>query len=119
MIPDVSWLNLQHYKVQIKGKWSNPENGVAPSVAPWCSSYLKGSLQVALNYGWPTYIYIYIYGEKVDIFGRPDKMMENKWNSGYTKTQTMDSVQNISFFIYRKELFQQRNIKDEIDKGVV
>ena len=28
------------------------------------------------------YIYVYI---KVDIFGRSDKMMKNKWNSGYTK----------------------------------
>ena len=50
------------------------------------------------------YIYIYIYIERerdrkeVDIFSRSDKMMKNKWKSGYTKTQTMDSVQNISFF---------------------
>ena len=50
------------------------------------------------------YIYIYIYRErererererkKVVIFGRSDKMI-NKWNSGYTNTQTRDSVQNI------------------------
>ena len=38
--------------------WSNPGKGVAPSPTPRCSSYLKGSLLVALDYGL-TYIYIY------------------------------------------------------------
>ena len=27
-----------HYKVRIKGKWSNPGKGVAPSPIPQCSS---------------------------------------------------------------------------------
>ncbi len=30
IILDASLLNTQHYKVQIKGKWSNPGKGVAP-----------------------------------------------------------------------------------------
>ena len=30
MILDASLLNTQHYKVQIKGKRSNPEKGVTP-----------------------------------------------------------------------------------------
>ena len=33
-------------------------------------------------------MYIYIYGEKVDIFDRSDQM-KNKWNSGYTKYTNM------------------------------
>ena len=36
---DASLLNTQHYKVQIKSKWSNPGKGVAPSSTPRCSSY--------------------------------------------------------------------------------
>ena len=30
-------------------KWSNPGNGVVPSLTPQCSSYWKGSLRVTLN----------------------------------------------------------------------
>ena len=30
MVLDASLLNPQHYKVRFKGKWSNPEKGVAP-----------------------------------------------------------------------------------------
>ena len=30
MVLDDSLLNTQHYKVCIKGKWSNPVKGVAP-----------------------------------------------------------------------------------------
>ena len=40
-------------------KWSNPENGVAPSHAPWCSSYWKGSLWVALDYRYQLYFLLY------------------------------------------------------------
>ena len=32
-------------------KWSNPGKGIAPSPRPRCSSYWKGSLLVALDYG--------------------------------------------------------------------
>ena len=32
MVLDASLLNTQHYKVQIKDKWSNPEKGVAPTL---------------------------------------------------------------------------------------
>ena len=62
MILDVALLNTQHYKVQIKGKWSNPGKGVAPSPTLWWSSNWKGSIQVVFNNGLTTYfIYIYIY----------------------------------------------------------
>ena len=33
-------------------KWSNPENRVAPSTTPQCSSYWKGSLQVTNFYSY-------------------------------------------------------------------
>ena len=39
MVLDVSLLNTQHYKVQIKDKWSNLVKGVAPSPTLWCSNY--------------------------------------------------------------------------------
>ena len=46
MVLDTSMLNTLHYKVCIKGKWSNPEKVVVPYPTPQCSSYWKGSLQV-------------------------------------------------------------------------
>ena len=39
MVLDASLLNIQYYKVRIKGKWNNPESGVAPFPTPRCSSY--------------------------------------------------------------------------------
>ena len=54
IILDATLLNTQHYKIQIKDKWSNP--GSFP--IPWCSSYWKGSSWVALNYGRLTYYYL-------------------------------------------------------------
>ena len=78
MVLDTSLLNTHQYKVQFKVasyqrllrwylippyltlinirylprvKWSNPEKDVAPSPTTWCSSYWKGSLLIALDYG--------------------------------------------------------------------
>ena len=34
MVLDASLLSTQHYKVQIKGKWSNPGKGVVSSPTP-------------------------------------------------------------------------------------
>ena len=58
MVLDSSLLNTQHYKVQIKRKWSNPGKRIVPSLKLHCSSYWKGNLWVTLNYGRPTYIFI-------------------------------------------------------------
>ena len=55
MVLDSTLLNTQHYKVKIKGKVEQSEEGVAPS--PWCSSYRKGSLLVALDYGRQLYFF--------------------------------------------------------------
>ena len=61
MVLDIFLLNTHHYKVRIKGKGSNPEKGVVPSLTLLCSSYWKESLQVALDYGQRMYNFIYIY----------------------------------------------------------
>ena len=58
MVLDASLLNTQHYKVHIKGKWSNPGKGVVPSLTPRYSDFWKGSLWICL---WPTYWLLYIY----------------------------------------------------------
>ena len=52
MVLDTSLLNIQLYNV----KWGNPEEGVAPFPTPRCSSYWKGSLQVALDYSRQLYL---------------------------------------------------------------
>ena len=41
-------------------KWSNQGKEVAPSPTPWCCSYWKGNLLVALDYGCQLYLWIYI-----------------------------------------------------------
>ena len=55
------FLATKHCKVLTKRKGSSLGKGVAPSRTPQCSSDGGGSLPVALDYGQPTYIYIYIY----------------------------------------------------------
>ena len=44
-------LTLSNIRYVSRVKWSNPGKGVAPSLTPRCSSYWKGSLLVALDYG--------------------------------------------------------------------
>ena len=39
MVRDASLLITQHYKVQIKGKWRNPGQGVVPFPTPCRNSY--------------------------------------------------------------------------------
>ena len=48
MIPPCLTLCIIRYISRVK--WSNPVKGVAPSSTPQCSSYLKRSLWVTLNY---------------------------------------------------------------------
>ena len=74
LIPPCLTFNIIRYISRIK--CTNPGNGVAPSQTPLCSSYLKGSLWVALDYSFQVYfllifillfilslslIYVYIY----------------------------------------------------------
>ena len=60
MAHGATMLNIQHNKVRIKGKWSNPRKGLYLSV-------------VAI--GSPNYIYIYIY-----ISDKYCKQLESKLN---------------------------------------
>ena len=57
IVLDTSLLNTQKYKVRIKGKCKNADKGVATSPRPRCSSYWKGSLLIALDYGRQIYFY--------------------------------------------------------------
>ena len=51
------WYDIRYVS---RVKWSNPGKGVAPSPTPRCSSYWKGSFQVALDYGCQLYFYLYM-----------------------------------------------------------
>ena len=54
------WLTLSNIRYVSRVKRSNPGKGIAPSPTPRCSSYWKGSLLVALDYGRQLYL-LYIY----------------------------------------------------------
>ena len=49
MVLDTFLLNTQHYKVWIKGEWSNPGKGTVPSLIPRYCRYWKRSVRVALT----------------------------------------------------------------------
>ena len=49
LIPPSLTLSIIRHVSRVK--WSNPGEGVAPSPTPRCSSYWKGSLGVAFDYG--------------------------------------------------------------------
>ena len=44
------YLTLSIIRYISRVKWSNPRKGVVPFPTPWCCSYWKGRLQVALDY---------------------------------------------------------------------
>ena len=56
LIPTCLTLSIIRYVSRVK--WSNPGKGLAPS-SPRCSSYWKGSLPVALDYGHQLYFYFF------------------------------------------------------------
>ena len=51
MVLDASLLNIRIIRQASRVKWSNPGEGIACFLTPWCSSYRKGSLWVTLDYG--------------------------------------------------------------------
>ena len=61
MVLDTSLLNTQRYKVCIKGKVKQSGEMTSAPLAPWCSSYWKGSLLVALDYGHQLYFLLCLY----------------------------------------------------------
>ena len=50
MVLDTSLFNTQHYKVRIEGKVEQTRERSSALPTPRCSSYGKGSLQVALTF---------------------------------------------------------------------
>ena len=61
MVLDAFLLNTQHYKVWIKGKVEQSRERSSAFPTPRCSSYWKGSLRVALDYGHQLYFFFNIY----------------------------------------------------------
>ena len=65
MVLDASLINTQQYKVRIKGKVEQFREKSSALLTTRCSSYWKGSLQVAFDKGCQLYftllIIIYIY----------------------------------------------------------
>ena len=55
------YLTLSDIRYVSRVKWSNPGKGVAPSPTPQYSSYWKGRLLVALDYGRQIYFYLYYF----------------------------------------------------------
>ena len=56
MVLDASLLNTQQYKWRIKGKVDQSKESSSALPTPQCSSYWKGSLLVALDYGHQLYL---------------------------------------------------------------
>ena len=90
MVLDTSLLNTHNIRDVSKVKWSNPGKGVAPSPWSWFSSYWKGSLLVALDYGkqLTTYIYIYIYKQDFAL-NNPQRLICHKTQPNQTTNQIL------------------------------
>ena len=54
-------LTLSKISFVSRVKWSNPGKGVTSSLTPWCSSYWKGNLLFALDYGRQLYFIYLLY----------------------------------------------------------
>ena len=62
---DTVLLNTHHYKVRIKGKWSDQRKEVASTSTPRYRNYSKGSLRVSFNYGRQLYFGVELSGEGI------------------------------------------------------
>ena len=56
-------LTLSNIKYVSRVKWNNPGKGVAPSTTPWCCSYRKGRLLVALDNDRQLYFFLIVTGK--------------------------------------------------------
>ena len=56
MVLDAALLYIKHYKVRIKGKVEQSRERSTALSYTLCSSYQKGSLRVALDYGCQLYL---------------------------------------------------------------
>ena len=102
MVLDTSLLNTQHYKVQIKGQWSNPRKGVPPSPTSWCS-----------NYGWPNYIYIYI------ILINDYKTKECRYSNFqvYLKLENYKQIDNLFLLLQMKHQHPEQENTQNMQQG--
>ena len=50
------------------------------------------------------------------IFGRFDKMIKNEWKCESTKTQTTDSIQNISFFFIDRNFSTKKIVFSNVEQ---
>ena len=53
LIPPCLTISIIKYISRVK--WNNPGKVIAPTLTPWCSSYVKRGFQVALNYSCQLY----------------------------------------------------------------
>ena len=103
LILDAYLLNAQHYKVQIKGKWSNPWKVVAPFPTPRCSIYWKGSFcPPSTTVGQPTDICINY--DKTKIFWVCVHLYVNIWG------KTGNIYDSKKMFSYEKKILLRRNL---------
>ena len=65
VLPYLTLINIRYVS---RVKWSNPEKGVMPFPTHQCSSYWKGSLLAALDYGRQLYLLFFFYLHKFKCF---------------------------------------------------
>ena len=73
------WLALSTIRYGSRVKWSNLVKGVVPSPTPYCSSYWKGSLWVAPDYGRQLYFYIIFLLDFFTLVLACDLSLESEW----------------------------------------
>ena len=84
-------LTLSNIRYITRVKWSNSGKGVAPYPTPRCSSYWKGSLLVALDYGCQLYFLLLFHHswrrKKRCICDFP-KSINTNWNANSSRNWT-------------------------------
>ena len=108
-------LTLSNIRYVSRVKWSNLGKGVVPSPTSQCSSYWKGSLQVALDYGHQLYLLLnyttkcqnIIFGT-VNMMIYPQKMLslklKNLFNTNVNKNVKKHKIwePTVIFFFFNK-----------------
>ena len=85
MVLDASLLNIQHYKIWIKGNVELFTKGVAPSPTPWYRSYWKGRFRIA-------------FGQLINIY------LSKKWKSWCTCLINLTSNISGTFVILKNRI---------------
>ena len=87
MIRDAPCLILSNIRYISRVKWSNPGKGLAPSPTPWCSSYCKRSLLVALDYVRQLYITYLLLFYKTQLVTM--SYLNKCWLAGFMASQPL------------------------------